>query len=416
MIRVPLCNRGSLLRRFAADTRANVAMMFALSIIPVILFAGSAMDYARALTEKERVQHALDATALSLANEPRGASLPSLQTKANAYFAAAFQPTEPGSSPTVIVSQNGSNLRLQANAHISTAFMSLAGVETIPLQAVSQVRNERQKLEIALVLDNTGSMAQAGKMPALKAAVNDLITKLQAKVIDPDDVKLSIVPFNTEIKVDPANFNASWLRWDVTLENTSFGAGRTPPSQSSWQGCVSDRDQPHDISSGPPSDHFRRYVASQCHYAGLVQMSPLTTDLELVRARANAMTPTGNTNVTIGLSTGLATLRSDSPFGTASSSATNVRKFLILLTDGDNTMNRWTNNVSQIDGRLSAACTQARAGNVTIFTIRVIAGNASLLQACASNPSMFYDVQNAGQLQPAFRKILETIDGIRLIS
>ena len=145
-------------------------------------------------------------------------------------------------------------------------------------------------------------------------------------------------------------------------------------------------------------------------------MISLTTNLEAVRTRANSMNPTGNTNVTIGLSTGLATLRSDSPFGTTSSNASNVQKFLILLTDGDNTMNRWTNNSGQINARLSAACTQARSGNVTIFTIRVIAGNATLLRNCATTPAMFYDVNDASQLQPAFQKILETIDGIRITS
>lgn len=417
MFAVSKWNISSLIRRFAADRSGNVAMMFGLAVVPALLFAGAAIDYARGITEKERVQQALDATALAMAREPRTVTLPELQTRANAYFAASFSSVGGVENPTVTLAQNGPVLRLEATSRLPTAVMALAGYDYIPVRAVSEARNERKKLEIALVLDNTGSMGQLGKMPALKAAVNDLITKLQAKVVESDDVKMSIVPFNTEVRVSPTNFNAGWLRWDVTLENNAFGFfGRQPPTQAGWQGCISDRDQPYDASSEAPTDHFRRYVASKCHYSGLAEMMSLTTNLEAVRARANSMNPTGNTNVTIGLSTGLATLRSDSPFGATSSNASNVQKFLILLTDGDNTMNRWSNNSGQIDARLAAACTQARSGNVTIFTIRVIAGNATLLRNCATTPAMYYDVNDASQLQPAFQKILETIDGIRITS
>lgn len=417
MIRVPFADSRLSLRAFAGDTRGNVAMLFALTVVPVLLVAGAAMDYSRAITEKERMQHALDATALFLAHEPKTATLESLQTKANARFAASFQSSSMAATPILTVAKGASTLRLTATSTIETAFMKLAGVESLNLGATSEVRNERKKLEIALVLDNTGSMAQVGKMDALKVAVNDLITQLQAKVVEADDVKLSIVPFNTEVKTSPTNFNAAWLRWDVTLENPAFGAaGRGPPSHATWQGCISDRDQPYDTTSEAPSDLFRRYVASKCHFVGLVEMSPLTTNLELVRTRANAMTPSGNTNVTIGLATGLATLRQDSPFGASALNGSNVEKFLILLTDGDNTMNRWTNSQTDIDSRLSAACTQARSSSVKIFTIRVIQGNAALLRNCATNPSMYYDVNNASQLQSVFKKILDSIDGIRITS
>ncbi len=419
MIRVPFSNTQSVLARFAADNRGNVAMLFAFCVIPVIMVTGAAMDFSRALAEKERLQSVVDSTALALAKEPKSASLATLQAKAESYFRGSFQSAALATSPVITVTKGASTVRVEAAAAIPTVMMSIAGVDSMNLHASSDVRNEHKKIEIALILDNTGSMADAGKMAALKTAVNDLIIRLQGKIVDADDVKMSIVPFNTEVKVNSNSFNANWLRWDVTLENPNYNwSTRQPPSSLAWQGCIADRDQPYDISSEAPQDHFRRYVASQCHYAGLTEMLPLSANLEAVRARANEMTPTGNTNVTIGLAMGLATLRTDSPFGAASSNDPNVQKFVILLTDGDNTQNRWTNNVSQIDNRLSAACTQAKTANsgIKIFTVRVIAGNAALLKSCATNPSMYYDVQNAGELQSAFKKILETIDGIRIVS
>ncbi len=419
MIHVPFFHTSSVLKRFSADTRGNVAMLFAFCAIPVIMVAGAAMDFSRALAEKERMQSVVDSTALALAKEPKSASQAVLQAKAESYFRGSFQSATLTTSPVITVTKGASTVRVEAAAAIPTIMMSIAGVDSMRLHASSDVRNEQKKLEIALILDNTGSMADAGKMTALKAAVNDLITKLQANIVDPGDVKMSIVPFNTEVRVDRNNFNANWLRWDVTLENPSYSwLSRQPPSSLAWQGCIADRDHPYDISSEAPRDHFRRYVAAQCHFSGLTEMLPMSANLEAVRTRANAMTPTGNTNVTIGLAMGLATLRPDSPFGTASSNDPGVQKFAILLTDGDNTQNRWTNNVAQIDSQLSAACTQAKTATsaIKIFTVRVIAGNAALLRSCATNPSMYYDVKNAGELQSAFKNILETIDGIRIVS
>ena len=403
--------------RFISDTRGNVAMMFGLAIVPILLFTGASVDYTRASSERERILAALDATGLALAKLPAGTALGVMQAKGADYFAASFQRRDIDTTPTLTINVVGNKIQLQATSAVKTAFMRIAGYDTLPIAVDSEVTNERKKIELALVLDNTGSMGSAGKMPALKAAVNDLLTQLQAKVVNPDDVKVSIVPFATSVKIDTNNWNAGWLRWDVTLENTSLSWSlRQPPTTAQWTGCIADRDQPWDINSAPPAMLDSRYVVAKCAATNLERMEPLTTDLNLIRTRANAMTPGGNTNVTIGLTMGMATLRNDSPLGANSSNASDVEKFLILLTDGDNTQNRWSNGSGNIDPRLSAACTLAKTSNIKIYTIRVIAGNAGLLQACATNPSMYYDVQNASKLQPVFQKIIESIAGIRITS
>ncbi len=139
---------------------------------------------------------------------------------------------------------------------------------------------------------------------------------------------------------------------------------------------------------------------------------PLTGNFVAVRAVVNAMTPTGATNVTIGL----ATLRADSPFGDASSNDPDLQKFVILLTDGNNTQNRFGGNGSEgnsytwdIDNRLGQACSKARASRVQVFTVRVIAGNESLLRGCATEPGMYYSATSASEIAPAFEKILNQI-------
>jgi hypothetical protein len=55
-----------------------------------------------------------------------------------------------------------------------------------------------------------------------------------------------------------------------------------------------------------------------------------------------------------------------------------------------------------------------KAANIKLYTIRVINGNASLLQSCATNPAMYYNVQNASDLNAVFVEIAQSLANLRL--
>ena len=61
-----------------------------------------------------------------------------------------------------------------------------------------------------------------------------------------------------------------------------------------------------------------------------------------------------------------------------------------------------------------SACTNIKAANIKIYTVRVIDGNASLLQGCATNPTMYFDVQNASQLNSVFTAIAQNLANLRI--
>ena len=126
------------------------------------------------------------------------------------------------------------------------------------------------------------------------------------------------------------------------------------------------------------------------------------------------MTPTGNTNVTIGMAWAWAALTSNEPFTQAQPVKPDVEKVMILLTDGLNTANRFTTVPSQIDARTAAVCDNIKQSGIRLFTVRVIEGNLPLLQGCASATNMFYDVQVASDLTNVFGSIAATLSGARL--
>ena len=106
---------------------------------------------------------------------------------------------------------------------------------------------------------------------------------------------------------------------------------------------------------------------------------------------------------------GLARADRDLPFTNAAAPAPDLDKVDRALTDGENTQNRWTTSSSSIDSRTATACTNVKAANIKIYTVRVIDGNATLLRNCATNPNMYYNVQQADQLNGVFSSIAQTL-------
>ena len=101
------------------------------------------------------------------------------------------------------------------------------------------------------------------------------------------------------------------------------------------------------------------------------------------------------------------------PFN-ASAAKNDLDKVIILLTDGDNTQNRWSTSQNTIDARTKLACENVKAANIKIYTIRVINGNSTLLRDCATKTDMYYDVQNASQLSAVFSTIAQNLANLRL--
>jgi Mg-chelatase subunit ChlD len=147
---------------------------------------------------------------------------------------------------------------------------------------------------------------------------------------------------------------------------------------------------------------------------------PLTFDWTALNNKVDAMQPNGMTNVTIGLVWAWHALTTQAPLSEASAPAADLDKVIILLTDGENTeawnnsTNSKTTNVTTIDSRTSQTCTNIKAANIKLYTIRVIDGNASLLQQCATRSDMYFDVQNASQLDKVFTQIGQSLANLRI--
>jgi Flp pilus assembly protein TadG len=398
--------------RFFADQRGGVAPMFALGIIPIIGLVGAAIDYSRANSARTAMLASLDATALILSRDAATMLPADISAKATSLFNAQFNRPEVTNVQVTAVKSNpqqGSfTLDVTASGTVPTTFTRILGQDNLNIGSSAQVKWGVKKLELALALDNTGSMAQNNKLVELKTAAHNLLNVLQAAAKQLGDVKVSIIPFDTSVNIGTGYKDEFWV--DYTVKNIQ---------KNDWTGCVIDRDKSNDVLDTTPvsSDLHTVFPASQC--GKLVTMMPLTdvkddTGWTNLNQKIDDMQASGNTNVTIGLAWGWHSLTPNLPLTEGSDPAPDKDKVIVLLTDGTNTQNRWSSTESHIDARTSLACTNVKAANIKIYTVRVIDGNATLLRNCATRPSMYYDVSQADQLNSVFTSIAQNLANLRV--
>ena len=421
-----------MLAQFLKDCRGGVAPMMGLLVLPLMGAVGMAVDYSQANATRAAFQAALDSTALMLSKSAAKQTAGDLQTDATNYFNALFTHPEANATITATYSQTGgSKVTLTANGTVKTNFLGVLGYSQIAISAKTVSTWGNTRLRVALVLDNTGSMSQSGKMTALKTAAQNLLDQLKAAAVNDGDVYISIVPFNKDVNVGSGNYSASWLRWDLweavngTCSNSNYSTQSsclshnktwTPAAHSTWNGCVTDRDQNFDTTNDAPLAGSTLYPAEQ-YSSCPAQAMGLGYDWTALGDKITAMQPNGNTNQAIGLQMGWQTLTAP-PF-TIPATDPNYRyqQVIILLTDGLNTEDRWYTSQSSINARQQKTCDNIKAAAITLYTVQVNTGGdptSTLLQNCASDSSKFFLLTSAQQIVATFNQIGNALSSLRL--
>lgn len=403
----------SLFSRFRTDERGNIALLFGLAVVPAVMAIGVAVDYARVSHARTEMQAAVDAAAVSAARAAVRMSEREFQTYAKAMFTGNLG--NPNYAVDTFSAERGARvITASAEGKMPTSMMGIFGFKDMTVKAKATVAWRSSKVEVALVLDNSGSMEYNGgeRMGALKPAAKSLIDILENASYSSDSVKIAVVPFGMQVRLEAGSYrNSNWLQFDSPNV-----------SSANWAGCVGDRSRKlgldtnlDNINTNNPDTLF---WATKCRTASIGKISRLSNNFNDMRRAIDAMYGHATTNVTIGAVWGQAALSDRGPFGDgAPASNGEVRKFMVLLTDGTNTESRW-NGFKEENTAMNpvtlAACASAKAKGIKVYTIRLIEGDANMLRSCASEPSMFHDVQNSAALKGVFEGIAQEIAQLRL--
>jgi Flp pilus assembly protein TadG len=198
-----------MLRLFIRSTRGNVALLFAL-LLPMILGAvGLAVDVANLLNVKTQLQNAADVGVLVASRE--GASESQRRNLFDNYLKANFSEngvTIVGSSVDIEAGINHLRVNGHATANVESFFMRHLGMNQVSV--VASTFRSTKSMEIAVVLDNTGSMGTSG-INALKKASHALVDAIEAGRAPNQDVRVSLVPFVTAVNIKGEGFNMDWI-------------------------------------------------------------------------------------------------------------------------------------------------------------------------------------------------------------
>lgn len=460
------------LRRAREDRSGAVALIFALALLPVVAMGGAAVDYSRAQTVATVLQSALDAAAIAAANKGPELSEGEIEALARRTIEQRLGDASRAVLTDVRAVRRDETISLSGNARVATAFMRVVGIGEMTVSREAWSAYGTQHIDIALVLDNTGSMGGA-KIRELKRALcgdascgnpsttSGFVGIMREAARRPERVRVGLVPFETSVRmplsVEQAVASApqtsatfpspggggyctggarsdsatrvGWFRFADRDRNTvggDRGCKGSRPTPTTWGGCVWDRDQRDDLDVTDAdlvaTDVRTLHPAVDCRVESLARIMPLAdiwTDNRTIVEAMSTMEPSGNTNVTIGVAWGRALLTGAEPFTEAASLPAGVRpqdvlRYMIVLTDGDNTENKARQGRGAMDERTRDACEEAKEAGITVITVRVIAGNRNLLRDCASAPDLYYEVNQASQLTAAFREIAERIGSVRL--
>jgi Flp pilus assembly protein TadG len=202
----------SVLKRFMHDSKGSVAMLFGLSLLPILAGTGVAIDYSRASNSRQAFQSAADAAALAGA-KARSVSDAEAEKVAKQVFDANLKMSGyTGFVVPTIKFIDKSGLRVTGNTKLANTFLPIVGIKNADVSYNAEANLAAATAggcgcagdEIALVLDNTGSMSK--DMQALRDASIAFVDKAMV-----GKTKISVVPFVTAVNVGSSNLTMSQL-------------------------------------------------------------------------------------------------------------------------------------------------------------------------------------------------------------
>ncbi|KZL20109.1 hypothetical protein PsAD2_01596 [Pseudovibrio axinellae] len=466
-------------KQFKRSEGGVVAVLVAFLMVLLIVFAGMAIDFGLAFNTRRAVNQSLDAAVLAVANNLATTTLSEddVQTMVEEYFAANLALSEGSdtvvATPVVNYTVGADFISASATAELNNSFSPLLNILTrsdddsldkITVATSSTARFPRNDVEVAVVVDVTGSMSS--DIDTLKTASTRLLDALlpegtnQAK----SKIRMSFVPYNEGVKL--ANDLAEQATFTI-----------------SESGCVHERitdqaatDVAHDFEDDEGNTDYIGAGFEDC--PADAEVVSLTADRNKILSVISDLSADDGTAGHIGITWGWYTISPKwADFWPSGSEplayeTENLRKYAVFMTDGDfNRYHRdrddyedvedarkeliddkidegtWTPGPNP-DGsnkftrqehedlaefvdwdeesssgpkgtssmRAKAVCSNMKSQNITIYSIYFGTSNRErrVMEDCASNDDTFYLATNESALILAFEKIANDIKDIYL--
>lgn len=443
------------------DERGVSAVTVAISLAMLAPMALGVFDVFTVSEQRGKLQDALDAAALYAARSPVFTTdqVDAVGDKALAANLSLIHGATLQSSNFVL---SGNKIIADASVELP-AFAPMAFTQQ-PVQVHSEVTRAGNNLEVALVLDNTGSMAGT-PITQLQTAANQLIDLVVADSQTPYYTKMSIVPYSNAVNAgtyvntvrgapvaaqNPLQAACINTPGCTRMQFTNAAGGRNPYTTFNATSCVSERTGTEAFTDADTSLNKLGWV-----YAGSnnpcigTAIQPLTSDKTTLHGIINGLTTGGSTAGHVGLAWGWYTISPNWsglwPSGSqpAAYGTDHLIKAVILMTDGafntayckgaisnvtsgtgsgsasDHTNCAAPNGDSFTQAQTLCSAMKHAPSNIVIYTVGFLHGGSdpqaeAILASCATDAQHDYLPTNGSSLSAAFQAIAADLNRLRI--
>jgi Flp pilus assembly protein TadG len=406
-------------------------MIFALTLIPLIMGVGAAVDYGRLTHTQIKVSNAVDTATLGAAKMLKDGRYTDQQIKDAG--AALFKDNMRGSESFAVwndadidiaIDKVASKVTVTVPLYVPTTFTRVAGFERINLTKQSSAVFALRDIEVGLALDVTGSMNQTvngkKKITSLKESFASFANLMLPDTPVPGQrVRLALAPYSASINLGPYAKTVSNNRsTDNCVTERTGGAAFTDKSLASGGFFKVRADNAFDTD---PTEGYGGAYSYACPPA---VVTPLTDDRARLISDVNSYGVDGYTGGHFGaqwafnlISPEWSSVWGANATGDDYQKVTDKKlvKAVILMTDG-------IFNTAYHNGQTSAQqainlCTEMKSKGVLVFAIAFNAPAAAqaTLKSCASAGTEYYaNASNQAELDIAFAQFAGKINALRL--
>lgn len=443
-------------RRLARDRRGNFGMMMAVTAPMLALAAGYGLNVAQMATARSHLLNALDSAVTSTARDLTTGAIKEADAretvKAFLYVNGerAFIDPDLISLDKLVVDKTAKTVSAQASVMVDMAFPLFGADDKQKITTRSAAVYSDKTIEIAMMLDVTGSMEKTWKDDKLgdlqKAATNVVDLLLAGQNTRNPRIRMALVPYSNSVNVGAAIAEqAVFVETKSTRGQVHANTDPKAVSRKRPDNCATERKGDHQYTDAGPDvamvnrDYLlglyaEAYHTPACRSAPIV---PLTADAEKLTDTIDDFVAVGGTAGHIGIQWTwymLSEKWKDVVGSTAAAAKKNkkkVAKIAILMTDGEFNLSYFDadrvgevyNPYGKRETRNAATklCEEMRRDGIEIFTVgfKLDEDKAREVMADCASPDTgsvrhYFDTADGDELNAAFTEIARNIERLAL--
>jgi len=219
------------LRKLKGES-GQVAVIFALAIIPIFAVAGFALDFQNTIKKKQKVQLVVDSAVLAAARlKQTGASDADVTSAVQDFIDAQINSIGGGfrcNAAVTKVVHGVEEVNSEMKCSQDTTLSRVIGKEKLDFRVNATAEYGIDKLDVAFMFDISGSMNSSSRLRNLKAAAKEAIDVLlppdaPAELIE--DTRLAMISYNSMVNAGQYFEQVTGVPATRTYTHTIAGSG-----------------------------------------------------------------------------------------------------------------------------------------------------------------------------------------------